>query len=243
MTKLLNSSKKYKWYTEFNTILSLGIRIQSFWQCCGSGSVCFGAYRIRNRKYGSGFGKTWSYCSVTSLWLFIFTNVTAPEHSFYLRGQDTESGHAASVVHLPYNRHHPQLLNTREIRNRTGTEMDTFLQPRARVINAKLTLLAKDEILGYQSAPCYLHSQLKWRITQKTMLYSDIKNPCKTENSSLFNEWPLVERKNEGRTPDKNSSLKRLQLCPETSTKNVVQEFHLRTSVTESLVRESSTQN
>jgi hypothetical protein len=29
------------------------------------------------------------------------------------------------------------------------------------------------------------------------------------------------------RKPDKNSSLRRLDLCPETSTKNALQEFHL----------------
>jgi hypothetical protein len=121
-----------------------------------------------------------------------YQNVTDPEHCFHLRGQDTESGHTASVVHLPHNRHHPQLLNTGEIRNERGTEMDTFLQSRSRVINAKLTLLAKDGILGHQSAPCHLHSLLKWRIIQKSMLYCHLKsipkNLCNKKNSSLFNE-------------------------------------------------------
>jgi hypothetical protein len=41
-------------------------------------------------------------------------------------------------------------------------------------------------------------------------------------------EKHFVEQKNEGRKPEKNSSLRRLSLCPETSTKITVSEFHLR---------------
>jgi hypothetical protein len=37
-----------------------------------------------------------------------------------------------------------------------------------------------------------------------------------------------MERKNEGRKSDKNSSLRRLEFMPRNSTKNVVEEFHLR---------------
>jgi len=47
-----------------------------------------------------------------------------------------------------------------------------------------------------------------------------------------------VERENEGRKPNKNSSLRRLKFMPGNSTKNVVQEFHLERSSLIFLFRE-----
>ncbi len=40
--------------------------------------------------------------------------------------------------------------------------------------------------------------------------------------------YPWIEPKNDGRKPDKNWFWEDLSLCPESSTKNAVQEFHLR---------------
>jgi hypothetical protein len=56
------------------------------------------------------------------------------------------------------------------------------------------------------------------------------KKSTKQKELESLHEKHFVERKNEGRKPDKNSSLRRLEFVPraETSTKNAVQEFHLR---------------
>jgi hypothetical protein len=47
-----------------------------------------------------------------------------------------------------------------------------------------------------------------------------------------MNSIYVVERKIEGRKPDKTSSLRRLEFMPRTSTKTAVQEFHLWISLT-----------
>ncbi len=56
------------------------------------------------------------------------------------------------------------------------------------------------------------------RFLKKTILYSGFKNPNKkireTRNSSLFMNRIFVEQKNEGRKPDKNSILRKLEFMP-----------------------------
>jgi hypothetical protein len=72
-----------------------------------------------------------------------------------------------------------------------------------------------------------------WRILKKAILYSGFNNPKEkireTRKIESIYKWHFVEWKTEGRKPDENSSLKKTR-CPEISTKNAVQEFHLRTS-------------
>ncbi len=53
--------------------------------------------------------------------------------------------------------------------------------------------------------------------------YKKIRQTRKLESD---HEEHFVERKNEDRKPDKNSSLPDSSLRPETSTKNALQEFH-----------------
>jgi hypothetical protein len=71
-----------------------------------------------------------------------------------------------------------------------------------------------------------IHSPFYWWILKKAILFLGFKNPCKkileTRKIESILEYHFVEQKNEGRKPDKNSSLR-----PETSNKNAVQEFHL----------------
>ncbi len=68
-----------------------------------------------------------------------------------------------------------------------------------------------------------IHSPMYWLILKKTILFSGLKNPdkkiCERRKLESIHGYHFVERKNEDR---KDSSL-----CPETSTKNAVQEFHL----------------
>jgi hypothetical protein len=63
-----------------------------------------------------------------------------------------------------------------------------------------------------------IHSPFYWRILKNNVLFSGFKNPCKKaakqENLSLFMKSISVERKIEGRKPDKNFSLRRLQFMP-----------------------------
>ncbi len=69
-----------------------------------------------------------------------------------------------------------------------------------------------------------IHSPFHSRILLKTIRYSGFKNPHKeireTRNLESILEKLFVD---EGRKLDKGSSL-----CPETSTKNAIQEFHFR---------------
>jgi hypothetical protein len=77
-----------------------------------------------------------------------------------------------------------------------------------------------------------IHSPFYWRILTKIKLYSGFNNPHKKsawqEHSSLFMDSILCNGKmrveNQTKTPVCDSSL-----CPETSTRIAVQEFHLRT--------------
>jgi hypothetical protein len=66
---------------------------------------------------------------------------------------------------------------------------------------------------------------------KKIRLYSGFKNTYKkireTRKLESNCELHLVEGKVEGRKPDKDSSLRISSLCPETLTKNAVQEFPL----------------
>jgi hypothetical protein len=75
-----------------------------------------------------------------------------------------------------------------------------------------------------------VHSPFYWRILRKP--YSSLvlklltKKIRETRKLEYFHEKHFVKRKNEDRKPDKNSSLRRLELML-TSTKNPVQEFQL----------------
>ncbi len=64
-----------------------------------------------------------------------------------------------------------------------------------------------------------------------TVLFSSFKKPYtkirETRKLGSIHELHFVEWKDEDRKPDKNSSLRDSSLCPETSTKNTFQEFHL----------------
>ncbi len=77
--------------------------------------------------------------------------------------------------------------------------------------------LTKDSSLLHHA----IHRLSTGGFLKKTRLHSGIKihtKICETrklENKLEFiNEYLLVERKNEGRKPDKNSSLRRLKLKP-----------------------------
>jgi hypothetical protein len=67
-----------------------------------------------------------------------------------------------------------------------------------------------------------IHSPFYWRISKKGILYSGFRNPYKKIAKQ-------ETQKNEGRKPDKNSSLKRLNFMPGNHGQNVVKEFHLST--------------
>jgi hypothetical protein len=71
-----------------------------------------------------------------------------------------------------------------------------------------------------------IKSAFYWRVLRKTILYSGFKKSIKqireTKRLRSVNEKHFVEWKNEGRKPNKDSSL-----CTETSTKYYVHEFHL----------------
>jgi hypothetical protein len=72
----------------------------------------------------------------------------------------------------------------------------------------------KDSSLFLQA----IHIPFYWRILKKTIPFSGFKNPCKkifeTRKLDSTYEWHFVERKNEGRKPEKNSSLRRLEFMP-----------------------------
>jgi hypothetical protein len=76
-----------------------------------------------------------------------------------------------------------------------------------------------------------IHSPFYWRILKKTILFSGLKNPyeksTKQENSSLFKNSILQNGKMRVENQTKTRIWEYLSLCPETSTKNAVQEFHL----------------
>ncbi len=63
-----------------------------------------------------------------------------------------------------------------------------------------------------------IHSPFYGRILKKTILFSGFLSPCKTirETRELesINALLFVEWKNEGRKPDKNSSLRSLEFMP-----------------------------
>jgi hypothetical protein len=68
-----------------------------------------------------------------------------------------------------------------------------------------------------------IHSPFYWRILKKTILFFGFKNTKKireTRKLEYIHEKHFVEQKNEGRKPDSS-------LCPETSTRNAVQEYDL----------------
>jgi hypothetical protein len=62
-----------------------------------------------------------------------------------------------------------------------------------------------------------IHSAFYWRILKKTILVSGFKKPYKKS----------AKQENERKTRAREDS----SLCQETSTKNAVQEFHLRFSI------------
>ncbi len=63
-----------------------------------------------------------------------------------------------------------------------------------------------------------IHSLFYRRILKKSIVYYDFKNPykkiCETKKLESLHEQHFVERKNESRKPDKNSSLRRLKFMP-----------------------------
>ncbi len=87
-------------------------------------------------------------------------------------------------------------------------------------------ILTKDSSLLLHA----IHNPLYWRILKKTILLSGLqtltKRSAKKKNSSLFMNsilWNVKMRvENQTKTPVWEAS----SLCPETSTKYVVQEFH-----------------
>ncbi len=59
-----------------------------------------------------------------------------------------------------------------------------------------------------------IHS-LSTRKSDSTLVLKILtKKICETRKLESFREWHLVKRKNEGRKPDKNSSLRRLEFVP-----------------------------
>jgi hypothetical protein len=65
-----------------------------------------------------------------------------------------------------------------------------------------------------------IHSPFYWRILKKNILYSGFKTPYK---KSALQENGKIRAENQTKTRVKEDS----SLCPETSTKNAVQGFHL----------------
>jgi hypothetical protein len=63
-----------------------------------------------------------------------------------------------------------------------------------------------------------IHSPFYWRILKKTLLFSGFKNPYKNlrnkKTRGCILELHFVEWKNEGKKPDKISSLRRLKFMP-----------------------------
>ncbi len=88
--------------------------------------------------------------------------------------------------------------------------------------------LTKDSSLLLHAIP----SPFYWRILQKTILYSGFINPykkyTKQENSSLFMNSILQKRKVRVENQTKTRVWEDSSLCPQPSTKNAIQEFHLR---------------
>jgi hypothetical protein len=89
----------------------------------------------------------------------------------------------------------------------------------------------RDGILGHQinkRLESLLHAIRSaffcfWRILKKTILFSDFKKSLqKNPRNKKTRVSSFCRTENKGRKPDKN-----LSLCPETSTKNAVHEFHL----------------
>jgi hypothetical protein len=71
-----------------------------------------------------------------------------------------------------------------------------------------------------------IHSLSTGGFFKKNRFYSGFKN-LRIKKPESIREQHFVEGKNEGRKLDNDSSLRRLEFMPRTSTKNVVQEFHL----------------
>ncbi len=93
------------------------------------------------------------------------------------------------------------------------------------------TFTTRDGFLGHQfntrleSLLQAINRTFYWRILKKKIiLVSGFNNPYKKSRKQETGvcSW-IALRKNQGRKPDKNSSL-----CPETFTKNAVQEFYFR---------------
>ncbi len=75
-----------------------------------------------------------------------------------------------------------------------------------------------------------IHSPFYWRIVKEPKLFSGFKNPFKrfrTRKLEYIHAQHFAERYNEGRKPDKKSSLRDPSFCPEASTKYAIKEFLL----------------
>jgi hypothetical protein len=90
-----------------------------------------------------------------------------------------------------------------------------FLRPETEFLDNSLTILLLSLLLA----------DFKER---KTILYYGLNNKKIRETRKLesFHEWHFVERKNEGRIPDKNSSQRRLKFMP----RNLVKKCRSRIS-------------
>jgi hypothetical protein len=83
--------------------------------------------------------------------------------------------------------------------------------------------LSRDGILGHQftkDSSLLLHAidiPFNWQTFKKTILISGFKilekNP-RNKKTQVYSRIVFLKRKNEGRKPDKNSSLKRLEFMP-----------------------------
>ncbi len=70
-----------------------------------------------------------------------------------------------------------------------------------------------------------IRSPFYWRILKASLVLKILTiKVCETRNLESIHELHYVERENDDRKPDKNRE--DASLCLETSTKNVLQEFH-----------------
>jgi hypothetical protein len=92
-----------------------------------------------------------------------------------------------------------------------GTTLDSREDPPA---YSEMKFLTKDSSLFLHA----IHSPFYRRILKRTILYSGFNNPYKKsarqDKLKSIHEQHFVERKTEGRKPDKNSSLRSLEFMP-----------------------------
>ncbi len=89
---------------------------------------------------------------------------------------------------------------------------------------------AWDGILGHKINKRFkslfhaIHSPFYWQILKKTIVYSGFKNPYKNypwnKKTRVYSWIAFCRTEKEGRKPDKNLSLRRIEFLPITSNKN-----------------------